>query len=136
MLLINTGIFFSINEKLKNVSDKKRSFPIEEIRIYTKQSETTSFWKAKFVKIMKTKNNQIERSFLQTSETSKYIQKNTEQIRSLKFFIILHVKVKISYIHFNVEYTNFNTLEKMRLLLTSAWTTIKRCQIRKSNISL
>ena len=69
---------------------------------------------------MKTKNNQIERSFLQTSETSKYIQKNTEQIRSLKFFIILHVKVKISYIHFNVEYANFNTLEKMRLLLTSA----------------
>ena len=132
MLLINTGIFFSINEKLKNVSDKKRSLPIEEIRIYTKQSETTSFWKAKFVKIMKTKNNQIERSFLQTNETNKHIRKNTEQIRSLKFFIILHVKRKISYIHFNVEYANFSALEKMRLLLTSAWTTIKKMPNQKN----
>ena len=59
--------------------------------------------------------------------------KATEQIRSLKFFMILQVKVKISYIYSNVEYANFNTVVKVRLLLTSAWTTIENMSNQKKS---
>ena len=45
--------------------------------------------------------------------------KVTEKIKSLKFFMVLHVKMKVSFIYSNMEYANLNTLEKMRLLATS-----------------
>ena len=61
--------------------------------------------------------------------------KITENIRSLQFFMILHVKVKISYIYPNAEYANFNTLVKVRLLLTPVWTTLEKVPNQKKSIS-
>ena len=49
----------SINKKF---FDKKPFVAYRRNKIYTKQSEATAFWKAKFVKIMKTTINQIEQS--------------------------------------------------------------------------
>ena len=46
--------------------------------------------------------------------------------------MILHVKVKISYIYSNVEYANFNKLENVRLLLTSASATIEKMPNQKN----
>ena len=47
--------------------------------------------------------------------------------------MILQVKVKISYIYSNVEYANFNTVGKVRLLLTSARTTIENMSNQKKS---
>ena len=44
----------------------------------------------------------------------------------------LHVNVRASSIYFNVEYANFNKLEKVRLPLTSASKTIKNANSEKS----
>ena len=52
----------SINENFKKKFDKKPFVAYRRNKIYTKQSEATAFWKAKFVKIMKTTINQIEQS--------------------------------------------------------------------------
>ena len=50
---------------------------------------------------------------------SKVVCKNNENDKQCVFKMILHVKVKISHIYSNVEYVNFNRLEKGKLLLTS-----------------
>ena len=44
----------------------------------------------------------------------------------------LRVNVRTSSIYFNVEYANFNKLEKVRLPLTSASKTIEKMPIQKN----
>ena len=44
----------------------------------------------------------------------------------------LHVNVRTSPIYSNVEYANFNELEKVRLPLTSASKTIEKMPIQKN----
>ena len=51
----------------------------------------------------------------QVKQTNIFKSYRTNQV----FKMILHVKVKISHIYSNVEYVNFNRLEKGKLLLTS-----------------
>ena len=69
--------------------------PIEEKRIYAKQSEATVFWKAK----LRVKCSPFVSQFnnLCCKQVKRQTHsKVTEPIMSLKFFMILHVKVKIS----------------------------------------
>ena len=46
--------------------------------------------------------------------------KQTNIFKISKIFMILHVTVKISYIYSNVKYENYNSLEKVKLLLRLA----------------
>ena len=56
-------------------------------------------------------------------QTNTFKSCGTNQV-FINFFMILYVKVKVSYIYSNVDYINFSALEKVRLLLTAAWTII------------
>ena len=92
------------------------------------------------IKIKKTINNQENvhhtshdwTIFVVNKRSEQKYWKVTEQIRSLKVFKILHVKVKSSYIYSNIGYAKFNALEKVRLLLTCAWATIEKMPNEKN----
>ena len=69
--------------------------PIEEKRIYAKQSEAIVFWKAKLCVKCSPFVSQFKKLCCKQVKRQTY-SKVTEPIMSLKFFMILNVKVKIS----------------------------------------